>query len=71
MRIPAPGDVREPLALAGAPHRLRDLDLGLEDARRALRIARDIRDRVTVLDLAFELGIFPDSIDLVLEESGV
>jgi len=35
-----------------------------------LRIARDIRDRVTVLDLAYELGVFPQEIETILVQSG-
>ena len=42
-----------------------------ENAARVFRLARDIRDRVTVLDLAFELGVLPDDIETILSEAGV
>lgn len=69
--IPSPGEIRRPLVEAGAPHTLAALGLSAADGLRALRVARDIRDRVTVLDLAFELGIFPAALEEVLERSGV
>ena len=49
------------------------LDLGESraNAARVLRLARDIRDRITVLDLAFDLGVFPTAIDELLAEAGV
>ena len=69
--IPTPDDVKQPLIRAGAPCTLADLGLSREDAHRALRIARDIRNRYTVLDLAYELGVFPAAIDDVIEDAGV
>ena len=47
--------------------------LGIEsdEAFDALARARDIRDRYTVLDLAFELGFFPGGIRQVILTAGV
>jgi len=71
MELPGPEEVRAPLVAAGAPHTLEALGLPREDALRALRIARDIRDRYTILDLAFDLGVFPPAIEEVLDQAGV
>lgn len=71
MDLPTPDQMRATLRAAGAVHTLSSLGLQRADAARALRIARDIRDRITVLDLAFELGICPDAIEEVLDDSGV
>jgi glycerol-1-phosphate dehydrogenase [NAD(P)+] len=69
--LPTPNEVRAPLVAAGAPHRLKDLGIHRDDAARVFRLARDIRDRLTVLDLGFELGVLPGSIDEILDEAGV
>lgn len=69
--IPSPNSIHRQLNRAKAPNTLADLRIDLEDAHRALRIARDIRQRHTVLDLAYELGFFPDGIDEVIGASGV
>lgn len=66
-----PDQIRVLLSKAGAVNTLAGLGISRAQASRALRIARDIRDRVTVLDLAFELGFFPDGIEHVLQEAGV
>lgn len=66
-----PGEVRALLTKAGAISTLQELGISRSEAVRTLRIARDIRDRVTVLDLAFELGFFPDGINHVLQEACV
>jgi len=70
-QLPTPKALREILAAAGAPTRLADLGVARADAARVFRLARDIRDRVTVLDVAFELGVLPNHIDAVLDEAGV
>lgn len=69
--LPTPAEVRAPLLAAGAPHRLVDLGEGHAAGARVLRLARDIRDRITVLDLAFDLGVFPAAVDDVIADSGV
>lgn len=66
-----PNKVRASLLEAGAGGTLKTLGISRSQASRALRIARDIRDRVTLLDLAFELGFFPEGIDRVLDQAGV
>ncbi|MEW6239071.1 MAG: sn-glycerol-1-phosphate dehydrogenase [Candidatus Omnitrophota bacterium] len=68
LQIPRLIDLQTPLIAAGAPHTLRDLGVSKEEAARSVRLARDIRDRHTVLDLAFELGLFPDAIEEIVEE---
>ena len=69
--LPTPADVRRPLMEAGAPHRLADLGITRDDAARVFRLARDIRDRVTVLDVGFETGLLPHAIEEILDEAGV
>jgi glycerol-1-phosphate dehydrogenase [NAD(P)+] len=70
-RLPTPAEVRAPLAACGAPHTLAMLGEDRANAARVFRLARDIRDRVTVLDVAWELGVLPGAVDAVLDESGV
>lgn len=69
--IPSPGALRATLKAAGAPASLAELDEPRENAARVFRLARDIRDRVTVLDLAFEVGLLPGAIERVLDDAGV
>jgi len=69
--IPKPDAIRRALSLAGAPNTLAGLGETRENAQRVFRLARDIRDRITVLDLGFELGILPGAIDDVLDAAGV
>ncbi len=69
--LPTPADVRAPLVACGAPNTLAALGVERPDASRVLRLARDIRDRLTVLDLAFELGVLPGGVDDVLGDAGV
>lgn len=71
MNIPTPQEIHNILGVAQAPDTLAALSLSAEDALRGLRISRDIRSRYTVLDLAFELGLFPDAIPDILAASGV
>ena len=67
--LPSPKAIRSALVAAGAPNTLADLAEDRENAARVFRLARDIRDRVTVLDLAFELGVLPDDIETILSGS--
>lgn len=69
--IPSPQTIRNILDSAGAPSSLKALGESKQNTARVFRLARDIRDRVTVLDIAFELGILPGRIDEVLALSGV
>ncbi len=70
MKIPSPSEIRNTLASAGAPHTMKALGVSPQNAIETLRLARDIRDRYTVLDLAYETGIFPNEVESVLQESG-
>lgn len=69
--IPSPQEIRAILQAAQAPSTLAQLDLEKDEAIDALSRARDIRDRYTVLDLAFEVGFFPAGISKALAQSGV
>jgi glycerol-1-phosphate dehydrogenase [NAD(P)+] len=54
---PDPASLREALGRAGAPTTPADLGLSAERVHRALLVAREIRSRYTVLDLAAEVGL--------------
>jgi glycerol-1-phosphate dehydrogenase [NAD(P)+] len=69
--IPTSQEIRTILQAARAPSTLVELNLEKDEAIDALSRARDIRDRYTVLDLAFELGFFPAGISQVMAHSGV
>jgi len=71
MNLPEPDAIRDILRSVNAPHTLKHLKLSKEYAIRTLCLARDIRDRITVLDIAYETGLFPSAIEQVLEDSGV
>lgn len=70
-QIPTPAALRAILAAADAPATLAALDEPRDNARRILCLARDIRDRLTVLDLAFDLGVLPGDADAILDAAGV
>ncbi len=70
MNLPKPDVLRGILCSIDAPYTLNNLNFSKEYALRTLRLARDIRDRITVLDIAFETGLFPGAIEQVLEDSG-
>ncbi|MBV72093.1 MAG: hypothetical protein CMH52_12265 [Myxococcales bacterium] len=69
--LPKPEDIRRTLCAANAPSTLAELGETRANTARVFRLARDIRNRITVLDIAFELGILPGRIDEVLDRSGV
>jgi glycerol-1-phosphate dehydrogenase [NAD(P)+] len=69
--LPTSDTIRAALAAAGAPSTLVALDEPRANATRVFRLARDIRDRVTVLDLAFEVGVLPRDISTILDDAGV
>ncbi|HEX9900596.1 MAG TPA: iron-containing alcohol dehydrogenase, partial [Candidatus Methylomirabilis sp.] len=54
---PDPASLREALRRTGAPTTATELGLSVEDVRRSLLLAREIRNRYTVLDLAAEVGL--------------
>ncbi len=66
----SPALVRERLQAAGAPVTLRQLGVTREQMRESLLAAREIRDRFSVLDLAYDLGVLESFRDQVLERSG-
>jgi len=69
--LPAAAEIRATLQAAQAPASLDQLGIDRDEAFDALSRARDIRDRYTVLDLAFELGFFPGGIRQVIATAGV
>ena len=71
LALPSAAEVRTVLQAAGAPASLDALGIESDEAFDALARARDIRDRYTVLDLAFELGFFPGGIRQVILTAGV
>lgn len=66
-----PAVLRQTLAEAGAPLTAQALGISDDEMREAYRLARDIRSRYTVLDLAWELGALEPLEETVLKESGV
>jgi glycerol-1-phosphate dehydrogenase [NAD(P)+] len=64
------GRIRDILKAAGAPTSVQEINLDAAHLQRALRYARHIRDRYTVLDLAFDIGILGRDGDAVLQKSG-
>lgn len=69
--LPTSADLRAILSACAAPSTLAALGADRDDTARILNIARDIRDRVTVLDVAYAVGILPGSAAAVLDEAGV
>ncbi len=69
--LPTPEKIRRSLCAAKAPSTLAEINETRANTARVFRLARDIRNRLTVLDIAFELGILPSRIDEVLDRSGV
>ena len=69
--LPTASEIRTVLETAGAPATLESLGIEKDEAFDTLSRARDIRDRYTVLDLAFELGFFPGGIRQVIARAGV
>lgn len=69
--LPKPEQIRAVLSAAQAPVTLAGLGTNHTDGARILRLARDMRDRVTVLDLAFDLGVLPGAAEAILAEAGV
>jgi glycerol-1-phosphate dehydrogenase [NAD(P)+] len=63
--------IREPLKKAGAPLTLEAIQRTREDALEALLYGNRYRPRYTILDLAWELGVFPNAAPEILARSGV
>ncbi|MGB0645999.1 MAG: iron-containing alcohol dehydrogenase, partial [Bradymonadia bacterium] len=70
-QIPKPDYFKQLLKDAGAPCELASFNHTRQDARRTLSIAKDIRDRFTVLDLATDLGLLPSHAELILQRAGL
>lgn len=60
-----------PFEQAGVPFRLADIHRTPSEAREALLYGSQYRPRYTILDLLWELGLFPQAADEILERSGV
>lgn len=69
--VQTPDVLRQVLTAAGAPTSAKMLGIPELELREAYRIARDIRSRYSILDLAWELGRLDDLEQTVLQESGV
>jgi len=68
----APVDrIRIPFEQAGVPYSLESIHRTREEAREAMLHGSHYRPRYTVLDLLWELGLFPQAADEILERSGV
>jgi glycerol-1-phosphate dehydrogenase [NAD(P)+] len=57
---PDPASLREALRRAGAPTMATELGRSVEDLHRSLLLAREVRNRYTILDLATEVGLLDD-----------
>jgi glycerol-1-phosphate dehydrogenase [NAD(P)+] len=69
--LPSVAAIRATLARAGAPTRAHEVDVDRAFLRDTLLHARDMRDRTTVFDLAFALGVLPARAEAVLDRSGL
>jgi glycerol-1-phosphate dehydrogenase [NAD(P)+] len=63
--------IRKPFEVAGVPYHLSDIQRTPAEAREALLHGSQYRPRYTILDLLWELGLFPSAADEILERSGV
>lgn len=63
--------IRVPFEQAGVPYRLDAIHRTREEAREALLHGSHYRPRYTILDLFWELGLFPEAADEILERAGV
>lgn len=63
--------IRGPFDQAGVPYRLAEIQRTPAEAREALLHGSIYRPRYTLLDLLWELGLFPTAADEILERSGV
>lgn len=63
--------IKDAFDQAGVPYKLTDVHRTREQAREALLHGGHYRPRYTVLDLFWELGLFPQAADEILERSGV
>jgi len=69
--IPTVAKLRARLSAVGCPTHAAALHVDETFLRAALLHARDLRDRYTVLDLAYALGVLPAHVDDVIARSGL
>jgi hypothetical protein len=65
------GEIRSIMKNTGAEISLASIHRTVEDALQALLFGSRYRPRYTILDLLWELGLFPDYAQLILDRSGV
>ncbi len=63
--------IRAPFNQAGVPYSLESVHRTRAQAREALLHGSHYRPRYTALDLFWELGLFPQAADEILDRSGV
>ena len=68
VKAKSPTLIAECLRKAGAARYLKDIGCNRERARQALLHLHEIRSRFTVVDLAWMLGVLPDSADDMIDE---
>jgi glycerol-1-phosphate dehydrogenase [NAD(P)+] len=64
-------DIRQAMVKAGAVTKLSQINRTTDDAIQALVYGAHYRSRYTILDLLWELGLFPEIAPKILEKSGV
>jgi glycerol-1-phosphate dehydrogenase [NAD(P)+] len=69
--IPPLESIRQPLMLAGVPLTLDSIQRTPQQGIEALLHGSRYRLRYTILDLAWELGVFPTAAEEILAEAGV
>jgi glycerol-1-phosphate dehydrogenase [NAD(P)+] len=65
------GEIKEAMTVASGSTKLSEINRTREDALQALLYGSWYRPRFTVLDLFWDLGLFPDYAPVILERSGV
>jgi len=68
VKAKSPVRIAECLRKAGAARYLKDIDCGRERARQAVLHLHEIRNRFTVVDLAWMAGILPHAADEMIDE---
>jgi len=66
-RLRSPQQIKEALQAAGAVHCIMDLKCSADQVLTALQHQHEIRQRVTVIDLAWSLGLLPACIDDIMQ----
>lgn len=64
-------ELRRVLIAADAPTTIGELGIQRDEFREAAMLAHTIRSRYTVLDLANEIGIMPEGVDQLMEQSQI